>query len=380
MRAGPGPLAGVRKIAVLRANAIGDFVVSLPAFEALRAAYPEAEIVLLGTRIHDELLAGRPAPIDRVVVVPAVPGVAAPCDASAAELDGFFGRMRREQFDLAIQLHGGGRHSNPLVRRLGARTTVGLRDRDAPPLDRAVRYVYWQHEAVRFLEVVALAGARPVTIEPRLEVTARDGVEADTVVGGAEEPFVVLHAGAGDVRRRWPVAKFAAVGDELSRAGATVVAVGSGDDEALVGELASAMEEPLVNAAGRLTLGGLLGLLARSALLVGNDSGPRHLAEAVGTATVAVYWCGNLFNSGPLTRTRHRPLPAWTVACPVCGASAVDPDEPRCEHEVSFVADVSVESVLDAAVELLAERERSDVVPAPPTARGERGSLAHRVR
>ncbi|MBD0317048.1 MAG: glycosyltransferase family 9 protein, partial [Thermoleophilia bacterium] len=298
----------------------------------------------------------------------------------AAELDGFFAAMRRERFDLAIQLHGGGRHSNPLVRRLGAGTTVGLRDRDAPPLDRAVPYVYWQHEAVRFLEVVALAGARPVTIEPWLEVTALDRVEADAVVGAGEGPFVVVHPGAGDVRRRWPVGKFAVVGDELSRAGATLVAVGSGDDEALVGELASAMEEPLVNAAGRLTLGGLLGLLSRSALLVGNDSGPRHLAEAVGTATVAIYWCGNLLNSGPLTRTRHRPLPAWTVACPVCGASAVDPDEPRCEHEVSFVADVPVESVLGAALEFLAERERSDVVLAPPTAPGEAGCLAHRAR
>lgn len=369
----------VRKIAVLRANAIGDFVLALPAFEALRSAYPQAEIVLLGTRIQEELLEGRPGPIDRVVVSPP-PGVVAGRNRSG-DLEAFFTEMRGERFDLAIQLHGGGRQSNPFVRRLGARTTVGLCSDDASPLDRVVPYVYWQPEALRFLEVVGLVGARPVTIEPRLEVTARDRAEADAAVGAVKEPLVALHPGAGDLRRRWPVAKFAAVGDELSRAGATVVAVGSGDDEALVGELTSAMEEPLVNAAGRLTLRGLLGLLARSALLVGNDSGPRHLAEAVGTATVAVYWCGNLFSSGPLTRTRHRPVPAWTVACPACGASAVDPDESRCEHDVSFVADVPVEAVLAAALELLAERERSHVpVAATYRAPGERRRLARQAR
>ncbi len=365
---------GVRKIAVLRANAIGDLVVALPAFDALRSAYPEAEISLLGTRMHEDLLAARPRPVDRILVVPAARGLVGGEEASAEEPDRFFAAMRRERFDLAVQLHGGGRHSNPFVRRLGARVTVGLRDRDAPPLDRTAPYVYWQHEAVRLLEVVALAGAHPVTLEPRLAVTGRDLAEADAVVGTRSQPLVVFHPGAGDVRRRWPVANFAAVADALSRAGATAVAVGSAEETALVGDLASAMEEPLVNLAGRLTLGGLLGVLSRSALLVGNDSGPRHLAEAVGTPTASVYWCGNLVNSGPLTRTRHRPVPAWTIACPVCGASAVDLGQPRCEHDVSFVADVPVEAVLGAALELLAKqgREQRPVGALAPVSDGRR--------
>lgn len=56
---------GVRKIAVLRANALGDYVFSLPALDALRAAYPQAEIVLLGQPWHARFLAGRPGPLDR---------------------------------------------------------------------------------------------------------------------------------------------------------------------------------------------------------------------------------------------------------------------------------------------------------------------------
>src|SRR5437588_3130532 len=65
----------IRKIAVLRANALGDFIFALPALEGLRVAYPEAEIVLLAKKWHAHFLANRPAPIDRMVVVPVSQGV-----------------------------------------------------------------------------------------------------------------------------------------------------------------------------------------------------------------------------------------------------------------------------------------------------------------
>ena len=160
---------GVRKIAVLRAGALGDFIFALPAFDALRAAYPRAEIVLLGKRWMGELLRGRPSPIDRVVAVPLARGVGAPEDATedAAALDEFFAAMRSERFDLALQLHGGGRYSNPFVAMLGARVTAGLRASNASALDRTMPYVYHQSERMRVLEAVALVGAAPVTIAPK---------------------------------------------------------------------------------------------------------------------------------------------------------------------------------------------------------------------
>src|SRR4029450_2438184 len=66
---------GVAKLAVLRANAIGDYLVSLPAIQGLRAAYPAAELVLLGADWHADFLAGRPGPVDRCVRVPPTVGV-----------------------------------------------------------------------------------------------------------------------------------------------------------------------------------------------------------------------------------------------------------------------------------------------------------------
>lgn len=350
---------GVRKIAVLRANALGDYMFSLPALEALRAAYPDAEVVLLGQPWHAQFLQGRPSPLDRVVAVPPSQGVYVGRDGRAdedpAEMDEFFQRMQGEHFDLAVQLHGGGRYSNPFVLRLGARVTVGSRTLDAPPLDRMVPYVYWQNEIARNLEVVALAGAPAVTLEPRLTVTASDLAEARDVVPEDAAPLVALHPGAGDPRRRWSPARFARLADALNAEGARIVVTGAGDEAHLAGSVLAAMRAPAVNTCGRLSIGGLAGLLSRCALVVSNDSGPLHLGAAVGASTAGIYWCGNAINAGALSRTRHRPVLSWRLNCPECGLNCM---EGRCNHRASFVDDVTPEQVLQEARDLLARVEQ----------------------
>jgi ADP-heptose:LPS heptosyltransferase len=348
----PGWVPDVRRIAVLRANAIGDFIFALPALEALRAAYPAAEITLLGKAWHAGFLANRPSPVDRVIPVPRSRGVSENESVAddPAELEQFFAAMRRERFDIAVQIHGGGRYSNPFVRRLGARLTVGLKTPDAAPLDRWVPYIYYHPEVLRYLEVVSRIGAPMVTLEPRLAVTAADLDESRRVVPDADRPIVTIHPGAGDPRRRWPAEKFGAVGDALVAAGARVCVVGTEPERPLVEGVIGAMRTDAVDLCGRLTLGGLVGLLARSRVVVANDSGPMHLARAVGAATVAVYWCGNLIAAGPATRTRHRPAIAWRLTCPDCG---LDCTRDECHHRSSFVAEVPVEEVRDPALDLL---------------------------
>jgi ADP-heptose:LPS heptosyltransferase len=353
-------LPDVRRIAVLRANALGDFVFALPALEALRAAYPEAEIVLIGRSWHAAFLKGRPRANDRVEVVPGdaaadarVGGrwADAPWRAAAAvERDAFFERMRSQHFDLAVQIHGGGGNSNPFVAALGAGTSIGLRTPDAAPLDRWVRFVYYQQEVLRCLEVVGLVGARPTVLEPLVTLVDRDRREANAVLGGVAERFAVLHPGANDPRRRWPLDRFVTVGRALVDEGLAVVVTGVAADLPLTSALVESLGVVSRDLAGQTSLGGLAGVLARAELVVSNDSGPLHLAAAVGTPTVGIYWCGNLINGGPLTRGRHRPLISWRVHCPVCGISST---EPRCEHDDSFVADVAADDVLSAARDLL---------------------------
>jgi ADP-heptose:LPS heptosyltransferase len=348
-----GPLVDdVRSIVVLRANGIGDFVVAIPALEALRAAYPDARITYLGLPWHADLLENRPGPWDAVDVVPPYPDLIAGGEVDDERIDDFFRRHRAERYDLAVQIHGGGGTSNPFIERLGARVTAGARDTGAPPLDRSVRYTYYQHEVLRFLEVVALVGAPPVTIEPRLALMAADVRHAETALPISPQPLLVLHPGASDSRRRWPVESFAEVARALADRGCRVAVVGHGPDDARAGARIAEVSDA-VNLVGALDMKGMAGVLARARLVLANDSGPRHLGAALGTPTVGVYWVGNVINAGPLLRARHRVAVSFRNTCPVCGIDQAALGSQRCPHDDSFVADVTVDEVLGHATDLL---------------------------
>lgn len=356
-----GPRRSPLRIAVLRANGLGDFVFTLPALAALRASEPDAEIVLLGTAMHRELLRDRPGPIDRVEVLPPVPGVTCPADADAdpSAVAAAVERLRDERFDVALQLHGGGRYSNRFLRRLHPTLTVGMRTPDADPLDLELPYAYYQPEVMRYLEVVGLLGVPAVEPTPHFAVTEADRTELDRLALPADRPLVVLHPGATDNRRRWSPARYAAVADAMTSAGATVAVIGTAPEAGIAHDLLAAAQGDCRDVVDKLSLGGLAALLERAAVVVANDSGPLHLAAAVGTATVGIFWCGNLINAGPPTRGRHRPQISWTVHCPVCGADCTRDlyptreGGPPCDHDVSFVDDVSVAEVVDAASALL---------------------------
>ncbi|HEU5382717.1 MAG TPA: glycosyltransferase family 9 protein [Ktedonobacteraceae bacterium] len=336
-------LADVRKIAVLRANGLGDFIFILPALEALRATYPQAELVLLALPWHAAFLRQRPSPVDRVIEVPPYQGVSS---SQAEEMDQaahFFQAMRQERFDLACQLHGGGHFSNPFVKSLGARVTIGLKDVDAIALDRWLPYCYFQQEYARYLEVVSLAGAVSHSAEPHITVTEQDFAEARHVLPETRQPLAILHPGANDPGRRWPTEKFAQVGDALACRGLHVAITGTQTEQEIVARVADAMHMASSNLCAQLSPGGLAALLARSCVVISNDSGPLHLAHAVGARTVGIYWCFNVITAAPTSRCRHRPVVSWQLNCPVCGC---DRSRDHCPHTASFVGTISAEAVL----------------------------------
>jgi ADP-heptose:LPS heptosyltransferase len=198
---------------------------------------------------------------------------------------------------------------------------------------------------------MALVGAKTTNLEPEVAVTAEDLAASRCVIPALNQPLVVLHPGASDPRRHWPTEKFAVVGDALAQAGALVVVTGTAAEQNLVQAVVDRMQGNAQNLAGRLSLNGLTGLLSRSTVVIANDTGPLHLARAVGTPTVGIYWCGNLINAGTTVRTWHRPMISWRLICPVCGVDCTSRD--RCDHPVSFVADVNAEEVIEAAMDLI---------------------------
>lgn len=352
---GVGPVlekfADVSRIAVLRGGGLGDLLFALPAVTALVAAYPGAAVTLLGSPGHADLLRSTLAPVGDVRILPAAEGLR-PGTNDPSGVEEFVASMRREEFDLAVQLHGGGRFSNPFLLRLGARHTVGSRTPDAAPLERTVPYTYYQHEPLRGLEVAGLAGAPPVQLEARLrpmEVSAAGVTDLLQSHGDSPgTPVVAIHPGATDPRRRWPAERFGEVAAACAADGCRVLVVGTADEQPLADDVvAAAGSSRVTSVAGELSLGSLAALLEQCAVLLGNDSGPRHLAQALGTPTVGLYWVGNLINAGPLGRTQNRVHLSWLTHCPECGADVtqVGWTAARCAHDTSLLAGISAADV-----------------------------------
>jgi ADP-heptose:LPS heptosyltransferase len=343
----------VDKIAVLVPHSIGDFVFTLPALHALRRAYPGAELALVGRSWQADFLRDRPGPFDRVLVMPPYPGVGSRADvpSDAAASAAFLAQMQHEHVDIAAQLFGGGRYSNPFVSKFGARVSIGARAADAPSLDRWVRYAVPNNRRLALLEVAALAGAAPPPIGQELAITEADRHEAAPVLaacGGRQ--LAVLQPGSTDPRRCWPPERFAAVGDTLADAGAMVAVNGTAAEAPLVGAVTGQMRKQALDLSGRLSLPGLCGLLEGASLMVSNDTGPLHLALAIGTPCVGIFWFTNLVDGTPLRQHLLRAGLSLRLHCPVCGAENV---RERCPHDPSFVDDVPLEQVVEMALSSL---------------------------
>jgi ADP-heptose:LPS heptosyltransferase len=350
----------VKKIAVLRANALGDYIFATPALNALRETFPNAEIVYLGRILHKELLSNRPGPVDRVIVVPSYPGISAAegTQPDAAELDRFFGEMQKEQFDIAIQIHGGGKNSNPFLLRLGAKKTVGLKTPDAAELDITVPYIIYFSEILRNLEVVSKIGARPKSIETSISVTEKDIEEANEILHNPDgKPLAFIQPGASDIRRQWPPENFARVCDFLVEQGMHVCISGAEFEKPIAEKIVALMmyKNEVQNICARISLSGLVGVISKADLVISNDTGPLHVAYALKKPAVGIYWVGNMINGTPVTAGLAQPLLSWTLNCPLCGLSTTEFDSIRstCDHKTSFVAEVTIEQVIKAATELI---------------------------
>ncbi len=352
----------VKKIAVLRSLVLGDLIFSLPALDALHRTYPNAEIHYLGRPWHAEYIPGRIPGVTQVH--PFLPAKQDYADLGFLidpdEAGPFFEKMQAESFDIAIQMQGGGFNSNRFIRYLKPRLSVGSREPGAPDLDRWQPHHFHQNEIIRQLDLVSLVGAKTPHFNPRLSVLDSDRAAVAPFLKKIDRPFVVLHSGARDIRRCWPPEKFAALGDCIKqKLGLEVVLTGTNevyDDTANVIE--DLMESRPINLSGQLSLSGLTGLLASAELVVSNDTGPMHLALAVGTKTIGLFWSEYIIKSLPLTRTNFHPLIAWDKHCPLCGTflthfEVVSCDPRPCMHEISFIENIQVNEVYHTAEGML---------------------------
>jgi ADP-heptose:LPS heptosyltransferase len=308
-----------RKVVLLRASRIGDFLCATPAFRALRRALPRAEITLLTLPMLRDLAYRLPY-IDRVEDFPGFPGIAEQLFDARRTLR-FLQAMQEEQFDLAVQMQGSGAYSNPLMLMLGARATAGfVRSGDSPGrLDAALPYSEATHEMHTVLAMATFLGAPPQCEHADFPLCPVDLEMAAALLKGAVPPLIGIHPAARDAERRWQVERFAAVGKALrERYGGTVIVIGEKEEQATGDALARQIGQRCLNLVGKTPLTTLGAVISRLSVLVTNDTGPAHIAYALGTPTVTIFGAGCPRRYGPPKEGPFRAL-AFPCAYQPCG-------------------------------------------------------------
>lgn len=277
------------RIVVRVPNWIGDVMFSLPALESLQANYPEAEIWLAGAPWVRDLLAGEPWG-DRVLSLGRTKG---PGGLRAAARD-----LRERGFDLGLLLTNSfGSAALFALAKIperwgykrdgrGLLLTKGPRPEDLDPPVHMVGY---------YLRLLEGLGLRTVPPEIRLNVTAaeRERARADLEASGisSDRPLVIFNPGAAyGPAKRWPAGRFAELGRLFQeRSGTDVAVTGSASDAGFAAEIGAALARKPADLTGRTTLRGLLGVMSRAAVVVTNDTGPMHMANALRIPVVAVF-------------------------------------------------------------------------------------------
>jgi len=362
-----------RRLLAVRLDNMGDVLMTTPALDALKRAAPGRRITLLASPSGAAVAPFLGEAVDETIAYDA-PWVKNAVDADPVRDLALVRRLAQARFDAAVIFTV--YSQNPLPAALACHLAgIPLRlahcrenpyalltdwVRETEPADTV------RHEATRQLDLVATIGAG--TDDPRLrfaipsEATARIDALLESIGAGARRPLVVVHPGASAASRRYPAERFAAVVRELAATleGAIVV-TGTIDERPLAALVAAGGgDRPgVANLAGRLGLGELGALIARADVLVSNNTGPVHIASAVGTPVVDLYALTNPQHTP--WRVPHRVL-FRDVACRYCYRSV-------CPHgEALCLATVEPAEVVAAVRELLDFRgSRNDgAIPLPP--------------
>ena len=310
----------VRRLAIVRALHVGDLLLAVPALRALRTGFPAAEITLIGLPWAQDFVSRFRRYVDRLREFPGYPGLLE-VDAVPARTRAFLDEERAHRYDLVVQMHGNGRASNPFALELGAKRVVGYYETSPPDgLWLGARYPDDRHEIERDLGLAKLLGLPGDDV--RLDFPLfEDDIRTATSLLSPIDPSrltVGLHVGARPPARRWPIERFAAVGDALAeRFGAQIVVTAGPGEEGAARATGGAMAHPSLNLAGQTTLGSLAAVIRHCALFISNDTGPAHLAVAVDTPSVTVFGPADRRRWAPLDQTRH-PIAFQDVDCSPC--------------------------------------------------------------
>jgi lipopolysaccharide heptosyltransferase II len=352
------------KILLVRLRQIGDVVFTTPAIAALRRRFPDAHLSYLVEPPAAPIVAANPH-LDETIVTPRRRGVAG----LLADL-ALGRRLRRARYDLVIDFHGGPRASL-LTLMSGAPRRIGYdviaRRWMYTQIVHRPRTLSRRHSVESQWDLLAaldLEAPTPVAnpVEMPIDPGARATVDSRLAAAGVaqDDDLAVIHVSASSPFRRWPIVSFVDTAAALaSRAGRRVIVTsGPSEREAANGVINDARRKLPEHDRGRVlgcgdfSLAELRALLERSAVYIGGDSGPLHLAATTRVPIVAIF--------GPTPSERSAPWrdPAFPselmeiegLPCRPCDQRVCEPGDFRC------LTRIDAERVIAAAERLLASR------------------------
>lgn len=306
------PAENTRKIAVFRALQLGDMLCAVPAFRALRGAYPHADIVLLGLPWAKSFTDRFSDYFDGFIDFPGYPGLPEqPFDQLAWQQ--FVNQMRKEDFDLILQMQGNGSVVNEMLRDLDAGPVAGFHtDGNEGNPEYFVAYpegISEVHRHLRLMEYLGIPARSDMLEFPVDYEEIRHLHEGFPLL--ARDHFVCVHPGSRGAWRQWPTSHFACLADQCAGMGYQVVVTGTAGEAPITREVIDQMDYPAIDLTGQTGLGEIGQLIREAELLISNCTGVSHIAAAVETPSIVISMDGEPERWGPLNKQLHKTID-WT--------------------------------------------------------------------
>jgi ADP-heptose:LPS heptosyltransferase len=300
------------KIALFRALQLGDMLCSVPAFRALRHAFPQAEITLIGLPWAGSFVERFNRYIDKHLVFPGYPGLPEQPFSQPA-WDEFVARMRDEEFDCILQMQGNGTIVNEMLQQLQPKQLAGFHRYDCRmPSDTFVEYPEEEQEINRHLLLMQHLGIPGHGTQLEFPISEQEETGLLQVAPFVQhEKYVIVHPGSRDADRQWPPLYFAALADHCATHGYHVVITGTSNETHITDYLADLMQQRVTNLAGKTSLGMVGALIEHAQLLIANCTGVSHIAAATKTPSLIISMDGEPHRWAPLNQQLHHVFD-WT--------------------------------------------------------------------
>jgi lipopolysaccharide heptosyltransferase II len=290
------------RILVVKLDHLGDVLLATPVFSNLRRAYPHAQIHALVGSIGAYVLRNHPD-VDKIIQYDARFFCRSGRPMGLRDASQLFRRLRLKKYDLLIDLRGDWLTVNFALFK-GALYRFDLASLQA---ENKLGYFTFtsSHEVDRNLDVLRAASIPTPHKTPTFRTTLADQRWTDGFLSNAnvvkDRPLIAIHPGSPIKLKRWRAERFAAVADWLiAHKDAQILFVGEKSESSVIASVQKQMHRKAISVAGKTNLSQLAEILRRCDLFIGNDSGPMHLAAAIGTQTIGLYGPGNPARFGPV--------------------------------------------------------------------------------